>query len=185
MSKEDFVEIKERRLSIGQNDNLSNNISNCFPGPSSTIVGTFPFPGKTTIPQATTGLVTITPTIEPLTVEQRLDSLKKKIAEYRSFLNTPMEGQLKSFADLLLVNINKEVEAILDEVIKNRPKPDDSPPKQTAPTLPIYDPYQPGVIYGPGIPGPLYNPGITGPVYCGGGQDQLSGITTLTNNESL
>lgn len=80
----------------------------------------------------------------PLTAEQRISELKKKINEYKSLLNVVTDTAAKLFFNQLLINIEKDLGEILVEVKKK--------PVQQAPVYPVPPsyPYQPGITLGPG-----------------------------------
>lgn len=59
-------------------------------------------------------------TVTPLTAEQRLIELKKKIAEYRSLLNVATDATTRNLVDLFLVNISKDLGEIEAELGKKR-----------------------------------------------------------------
>jgi hypothetical protein len=101
----------------------------------------------------TTGQLSISNSVPPLTAEQRLSELKKKIAEYRSLLNVATDATTRGLVDLFLVNISKDLGEIEVE-LKKKPV---QGPIQTSPAFP---PYQPGL-------GPWYdpmNPGVCPPL---------------------
>lgn len=95
--------------------------------------------------------VTVLPSKVPaLTVDQRIDQLNKKIAEYRNFLNTANVAGSTAFLDLLFTNISKELIEIQVEVqklIANQYQPSLIPP--SIPGMP----YQ-GITIQPEIPTP-------------------------------
>lgn len=93
------------------------------------------------------------------TVEQRYSMLQKKISEYRTMLNTAVNGDgVKSLMDLFLTNISKELSEIHAEYSKTKTYPPYQPQFPALPTMPSYPPYSPGIIYG----GP--NDGVCGPL---------------------
>ena len=115
-----------------------NNVQSCFPSQATSILGS---PG---ISPVTTGLATMFGFTPPLTADQRLNELKKKIAEYRAMLNVVNDATTRNLVDLFLVNISKELNEIQAEFNKI--------PKQQAPftALPYPQPSwpsQPGIMY--------------------------------------
>lgn len=83
---------------------------------------------------------------QPLTAEQRISELKKKINEYKSLLNVVSDTAAKLFFNQLLINIEKDLGEILVEVKKK--------PVQAAPVvLPTPAPYQPAPPFIPSYPG--------------------------------
>ena len=122
-----------------------NNVQSCLPS-----IGSGGVLGSPGIFPQTTGLVTTFGLTVPLTVDQRLIELKKKIAEYRTMLNVATDAATKRLVDLFLVNIEKELGEIQTEFNKI--------PKQQAPfTTP---PFQPSYPSPPFIPGSPLFPGI-------------------------
>jgi uncharacterized membrane protein (DUF106 family) len=81
------------------------------------------------------------PNVAPLTAQQRVIELKKKIVEYKSLLSIVTDLSTKSFALLLLGNIEKELVEIQAELGKNQVQP---APIQT-PITPVVQPYYPQV----------------------------------------
>jgi hypothetical protein len=120
----------------------------------------------------------------PLTAEQRFILLQKKIGEYRSMLNTAVNGDgVKSLTDLFLVNILKDLIEIQTEINKSNQL---KAPSQTTfyPTPP--GTWNPGILYGGG--GIVKGDGVCGPLemqkttVCAGQTCGEYVPTFLTNN---
>lgn len=71
----------------------------------------------------------------PLTAEQRISELKKKINEYKSLLNVVTDTAAKLFFNQLLINIEKDLGEILVEVKK---KPAQQPVVISPTPVPYY-----------------------------------------------
>ena len=115
-----------------------NNVQSCFPSQATSILGS---PG---ISPVTTGLATTFGFTPSLTVDQRLNELKKKIAEYRAMLNVVNDATTRNLVDLFLVNISKELNEIQAEFNKI--------PKQQQPLLQPSFPSPPFVPTSPSWP---------------------------------
>lgn len=118
---------------------------------------------------ATTGLVTLSSSIAPLTAEQRLAELKKKIVEYKAMLVLLNDGAARQMMDLFLKNIERDLIEIEVELAKK-------PAKPSVPVAPLYPPNIPGDSIGPWhpqFPGPTWvggpvNPGLDYTTVCAG-----------------
>jgi hypothetical protein len=106
-----------------------------FPTVDEIIKGTFPM---------TSNSLYIAPTPAPLTAQQRVVELKKKITEYKSLLTVISDSTAKNFVLLLLGNIEKELTEIQTELNRVPQQTTQVQPPSTWVGIP---PYNPGTLY--------------------------------------
>jgi hypothetical protein len=184
-------ERKQRRISIDANGNKTKSLKELVEdfnklSPNQAVTGIIQTPVYPTIgPKTPSPLdqltINMAPTVAPLSAQQRLIELKKKITEYKYLLSIVTDATVKNFVTQLFLNIERELIEIQAELNKN-------PVVQPAPVVPItqpYIPYQPAPTVG--LPGQPYRagdfPGMPQETTTFG--DNITGVRTtfLSNSE--